>query len=535
MDEWHRAVFKYVFNFFRDTGAISIKQSGFKPGDSTVYQLTHLYHIFSEALDKQKDVRLVFCDISKAFDRVWHPGLLSKLSKVGIVGKLLLWFQNYLSDRSQRVVVNGQESSWGSITAGVPQGSVLGPLLFLIYINDITDVVEHSQVRLFADDTILYLFVDNPATTAEALNEDLRHITEWADNWLIKFSPSKTKSMRLSRKHKLASPPLTMGGTILEEVKSHKHLGVTLSNDLSWNSHIEDIVAKASQSLDVLNALKYKLDRVTLDKLYKSFIRSKLEYANITWDNCSKYLSDLIESVQYRAAKIVSGGISRVSHNAVYSELGWESLKTRRQHQRLKVFFKAVHDECPSYLCDTIPDTNQNERYQLRNSAKLSEFQCRTQSHQNSFFPLTTKQWNELPDLVKDSQTVHSFMSSLKDDIKKPPSWFNTGKRYYNSIHARLRMLCSPLNDHLFSFIHVKDSPTCACGHPRETNKHFLLECPLFAIERARMLTDLYALNFEPTVTNLLYGDKSLSNKTNSEAVLIIHRYLIDSSRFDSS
>ena len=173
---FERAVFKYVYNFLRDTGAISLKQSGFKPGDSTVYQLAHLYHIFAEAVDKQKDLRLVFCDISKAFDRVWHPGLLCKLSRIGITGGLLDWFRHYLENRQQRVVINGQFSSWASVLAGVPQGSVLGPLLFLIYINDITNTVQSSEVRLFADDTILYLYIDNPVQSAQALNDDLSRI-----------------------------------------------------------------------------------------------------------------------------------------------------------------------------------------------------------------------------------------------------------------------------------------------------------------------------------------------------------------------
>ena len=322
---FERAVFKYVFNFLRDTDAISIKQSGFVPGDSTVYQLAHLYHIFSEALDKQKDIRVVFCDISKAFDRVWHTGLLAKLSRVGVTGQLLKWFTSYLSNRYQRVVVNGQMSLWGLIKAGVPQGSVLGPLLFLIYINDLTFEIQSSEMRLFADDTILYLFVDNPTQSAQALNDDLERMTQWASKWLVKFSPPKTKSMTISKKRKPeVLPPLFMDGTKLDIVETHKHLGVTLSKHLTWNDHIEDLATSAGRCLDVLNALKYKLDRATLEKLYFAFIRSKLEYANIVWDNCSRYLSDLLEGVQYRAAKIVSRGIQRTSHDIIYRELGWD-------------------------------------------------------------------------------------------------------------------------------------------------------------------------------------------------------------------
>ncbi len=203
------------------------------------------------------------------------------------------------------------------------QGSVRGPLLFFIYINDITFATESSEIRLFADDTVLYLFVDNPIRNAQTLNRDLEKISSWASEWLVKFSPSKTKTMVITRKKKHEHfPPLKMSGTNLDEVKSHKHLGVTLAKNLCWDEHIEDIAVKANQCLDVLNALKYKLDRNTLKKLYFAFIRSKLEYANIVWDTCFNQISDLLESVQYRAAKIVSGAIHRTSHHVVYNELG---------------------------------------------------------------------------------------------------------------------------------------------------------------------------------------------------------------------
>ena len=158
---------------------------------------------------------------------------------------------------------------------GFLQGSVLGPLLFLIYINDITTAVQSSEVRLFADDTILYVFIDNPVRSAQALNDDLLRIDEWANQWLVRFSAPKTKTMIISKKKKQPiCPPLVMNGAVLQEVKSHKHLGVTLSDNLSWNAHVEDLVINAGKCLDVLNALKYKLDRSTLEKLYFAFIRS---------------------------------------------------------------------------------------------------------------------------------------------------------------------------------------------------------------------------------------------------------------------
>ena len=534
---FERAVFKHVFNFLRDTNAISLKQSGFIPGDSTVYQLVHLYHIFSEALDKKKDIRVVFCDISKAFDRVWHTGLLSKLSKIGIDGGLYKWFENYLSDRYQRVTIGGQTSSWGQIKSGVPQGSVLGPLLFLIYINDIASVTEFSEVRLFADDTILYLFVDNPVANSAALNRDLEKLSKWASDWLVKFSPTKTKAMTISWKTKLPNfPPLIMSGTPLEEVQSHKHLGLTFSKDLDWREHIENLVTKTNQTLGVINALKFKLDRNTLEKLYYAFIRSKLEYGNIVWDDCSQELIDLLEQVQYRASKIVSGAIHRTSHDFVYNELGWETLEQRRKKQRLKVFYKAVNKEAPLYLQQIIPNRRNVNRYQLRNAEfNYEKVRCRTASYQNTFLPKTVNDWNKLDNQTKQSSSFEVFSKCLNEEKNQnqPPSWYLVGKRKENIRHAQLRMHCSPLNEHLSQYIHVVDDQSCACGHDCENNKHFLLECPLYNTERGRMFNELRNIDFEPSLNNLLYGNSDLySEETNKKAFKIVQKFINNTERF---
>ena len=155
---FERIVFKHLYNHFHDNDILTPLQSGFIPGDSTVNQLTFLYDTFCKALDSGKEVRVVFCDISKAFDRVWHAGLIYKLRASGVSGNLLRWFENYLQNRYQRVVIPGAKSDWYFIRAGVPQGSILGPLLFLLYINDIVKDIG-SNIRLFADDTSLYIIV----------------------------------------------------------------------------------------------------------------------------------------------------------------------------------------------------------------------------------------------------------------------------------------------------------------------------------------------------------------------------------------
>ena len=132
---------KYLFNFFRDYNALSAFQSDFFPGDSTVNQLIDISYTFCKARDEGKEVRAIFCDISKAFGRVWHIGLLFKLKSAGVSGSLLTWFSDYLNDRKQRVVLPGASSYWTSVKAGVPQGSILGPLLFLLYINVIVETL----------------------------------------------------------------------------------------------------------------------------------------------------------------------------------------------------------------------------------------------------------------------------------------------------------------------------------------------------------------------------------------------------------
>ena len=176
-----------------------------------------------------------------------------------------------------------------SINAGVPQGSILGSLLFLIFINDIVNNII-GIIRFYADDTILFDIVEDSLITGTTLNIDLIDtIFSWAKQWLVDFNPITQESFIISKKCvKPIHPPLYMGNTMITEVDSHKHLGIIFTNDMSWNYHIKTIVDKAYKRLGILRKHKFNLDRRSLDKIYKVFIRPLIEYGNIIWDNCTQ-------------------------------------------------------------------------------------------------------------------------------------------------------------------------------------------------------------------------------------------------------
>jgi len=179
-----------LYLYINENIFISDKQSGYRRGDSTIKQLLSITNDIYKSFDQNKEIRAVFLDISRAFDRVWHPGILFKLKQIGIEGQALSIIEDFLKNREQRVVIDGQFSEWAPIAAGVPQGSILGPLLFLVYINDLTEVVS-SDIRIFADDTFIYRTADSDSTLN--LNNDLAEITNWAWQWKMLFNPSISK------------------------------------------------------------------------------------------------------------------------------------------------------------------------------------------------------------------------------------------------------------------------------------------------------------------------------------------------------
>lgn len=538
-----KVVFTRVYNFLLDINFLNPLQSGFRPGDSTVNQLVYMVHKIYDAFERGKEVRMVYLDISKAFDRVWHKGLLLKLKTIGIRDPLLGWLTSYLSQRKQRVVIDGQSSNWSTVSAGVPQGSVLGPLLFLIYINDVTENLK-SDCLLYADDTSLFDIVDDPATSSQKLNNDLSEIKDWARKWLVTINPSKTECMTFSAKRiKPPHPDLFYADNKIIEVAQHTHLGVVLCNNLSWRAHIFKIYEKASKRLNILKGIKYKVDRSTLRKLYKSLVRPLMEYADVLWDGCTDSESDLLEHVQYEAAKIVTGAMKGTSKQRLMQEIGWEDLKTRRAIHKLLLYFKIVNNLCPSYLVDLLPLlVSERTNYSLRTASNYSIFASRTERYKRSFFPSTTSLWNDIGYDIRCLDSIGSFKKALLSsyNVSNYNATFDFAIDRLNAIfHTRLRLDTCALNYYLFK-IGCKESPACFCGFYNESVKHFFLECPLYSAPRtnllssaARIFADRWSsMSKAQIVSVFLFGSKLLSPKQNSDLFFYVQSFISDSKRF---
>ena len=266
-----------MYNFLVANDLLYKNQSGFLPKHSTTYQLVDIYHPICQAIDHGQLFCIVFCDISKAFDRIWHKGILFKLKENGIGDSLLLWLTCYLENRKQKVEIQASESSFLPLKAGVPQGSVLGPLLFLIYVNDIKESLL-SLTRLYADDSSLYYSATSLQDIEGIINHGLRNVSIWAKQWLVVFNPNKTEAVIFSSRKDHGEPVLYFENSRINIVDQHKHLGITLSSSGLWNDHINNTLNAASKLIHIMRRLQFTLTRAALNQIYLSYVIPILEY-----------------------------------------------------------------------------------------------------------------------------------------------------------------------------------------------------------------------------------------------------------------
>ena len=389
-------------------------QHGFRRKRSCETQLVLTVDDLAKELDKGKQIDCILLDFAKAFDKVSHRSLIAKLKNYGVVDNNLLWIQDFLHSRSQVVVVEGEESERAAVTSGVPQGSVLGPALFLVYINDLPEKL-HSTPRLFADDTLLYRVIDSEAD-CDLLQEDLATLELWERDWSMEFAAEKCMVLRITKRleRNRIIKNYQIHGHVLDTVDSAKYLGVTLDSKLSFSNHIQDTVKKANNTRQFLQRNISGCNRATKSLCYKAYVRPIVEYGSCAWDphKGNQSQTDVLESVQRKSARFVCVDWRRTSSvSAMVANLHWASLQERRARARLAMFHKVQQSlvAIPKSLF-----TVSNAHMVTRGApAKFHIPYFRTKVYQNSFKPAVVPLWNALPAEVATIKCHESFRSSL--------------------------------------------------------------------------------------------------------------------------
>ena len=300
-----RCIFNSIYNKIKHL--ISNLQHGFLRGRSTSTQLLIVLQDILANLDKNFQTDLIYLDFSKAFDSVPHNLLILKLKSFGFCGSLLAWFDNYLTGRTQRVVLDGSCSGWLPVHSGVPQGSILGPLLFLFYINDMVDTVSpESTLALFADDSKVYRRIRSVHDCVQ-LQADLNNLVTWSNKWKLNFNIKKCKILSINNTNPFLLHNYTLSNIPLERVTKIKDLGLTFNTNLTWDDHLNTKIAKSDKMLGLIKrTVGYRCPLKTKLLLYNALVKTSLSYGSVIWSYGSKKYLKAVEAVQRRATKYIT-------------------------------------------------------------------------------------------------------------------------------------------------------------------------------------------------------------------------------------
>lgn len=406
-----RIITEFIVKHVDTHGLLTDDQYGFRSKRSCSSQLLNVVETWVDWIEEEETFDCIYFDFAKAFDKVPHDRLLQKVRALGVNEVIVTWIRNYLHGRQQLVVVNGERSDPTPVASGVPQGSVIGPTLFLLFINDLPGVAG-NHTRLFADDTKLFGKVSQADNLSSSLQEDIDAFVEWAERWGMKFHPEKCKVLHFGKENPNKTYHMRVGSNLvdLRNDSSEKDLGIVTDTKLSFSQHVAEISAKANQKLGVIKrGFRYRSKSV-IKCLYTSQVRPILEGGNVVWQPKSKRDMKALEQIQRRATRLAPS-ISNLSYADRLKALHLPSLQYRFKRGDVIEVYKRLHgayaDDFPWLKMDTRETGTRSNGYKLlksrfKNSCKAKVFSSRV-----------INAWNSLPVEVVKAPSLNSFKDRL--------------------------------------------------------------------------------------------------------------------------
>ena len=369
-------------------------------------------------MDSRQIICVAYFDIAKCFNCIDHAILSQKIKGYGIDGNELAWFTSYLSNRLQTTTINGKKSSPHLINLGVPQGSVLGPLLFLLYLNDLPNITS-SSINLYADDTCIYICGSDPCDIKIQLQNEANKISNWFNNNRLSLNTEKSSIMYIGTPQRLKSysdlPSISVDGRELSVCNSVKYLGIHLDDNLSWKHHIDELCAKLSPKLGTLSRLSHILPSHLLNIIYNTTIQPHIDYGLPLWGHTYPTYIAKIQHYQNRAARLVAKKYSfDIPSYAIVKSLKWLNVSQRTRYLTCVFMHKIYYGQCPNYLLHMAITRSDFTTRQTRASADLVVPLPRTETLKRSLTYQGPLLWNGLPLSIRNNDDIQSFKRSAK-------------------------------------------------------------------------------------------------------------------------
>ena len=414
---FEKLIYDQLYQYLERGGFLTSDQFGFRALHSSATCLLKCTDDWYSGMDEGLLTGLISIDLKKAFDTVDHEILCQKLEHYGVVGKELSWFKSYLSNRKQYCRINGVDSNVNDINVGVPQGSCLGPLLFLLYINDLPCIVKSSKVSMYADDTSIYHSSKDIAQLNAVLNEELRRLDRWLKGNKLSLNVAKTCSMLITTKQKkkyLTAANQALQPSIREEhievICNTKYLGVQIDENLTWKNQIKSVTEKVSRAIGFLKFAKHFLPLAVVKNLYTSIVEPHFQYCCSVWGCCNSTDILQLQRLQNRAARIVTNSQFDAPSKPLIQSLGWKTIQELINRQVNLTVFKCLNSIAPKYLCDIFTKNTVNATRSLRNTnTDLSLPLRRSANGQKCFSFRGAKCWNDLSTAAKQTTSIKAF------------------------------------------------------------------------------------------------------------------------------